>query len=389
MSGLIRAIDPAGSLDDHARSSLTRDLSHAAKTSTVNDYAPYFLQWQHYCLAKGLQDIPADPFALACYLSVSSDGDASAHPTKKRLCSINFFHDCANQPKPGSDPFVQQIYKGIRKRLGSPGAPKDPLTLAQIQTARDCAVSQNESGLVFIADICSIMQEATTRWDDIADLRLGDMIWSTEVVRLLIVDSKTDNLRHGQYATIAVSTDPDSAYQKLCQLILQGIQGFASLPGTTKQRLLAELQAQHTTLPFPTPETSEIGTAPDHILSAAAACGLPLENLPLLGSWPWTTSQKSLLSTLSYKAFLSHVKKLFCHLPNIATHSLRRGGATEKLGAGIEARLVQWIGRWKSVEAFEGYIDSRVNIAAASRAMTQARETASRSRNSNDALRGS
>ena len=118
-----------------------------------------------------------------------------------------------------------------------------------------------------------------------------------------------------------------------------------------------------------------MGTDPDHIRRAVAKCKLPLENLPLLGNWPWATAPQSLLDPLTYKSFLCHLIRLFCHLPdhNIGTHSMRRGGATEKIDLGIEARLMQWIGRWKSSEAFEGYIDSRANKEAVAVAMTRAR----------------
>ena len=68
-----------------------------------------------------------------------------------------------------------------------------------------------------------------------------------------------------------------------------------------------------------------------------------------------------------------HLKRLFRGQPGVGTHSMRRGGVTEKMAQGVEARLVQWLGRWSTTEAFEGYVGSRANIAAVASAMERAR----------------
>ena len=45
------------------------------------------------------------------------------------------------------------------------------------------------------------------------------------------------------------------------------------------------------------------------------------------------------------------------------------------MAQGVEARLVQWLGRWSTTETFEGYVGSRVNIAATVAAVERARQT--------------
>ena len=85
------------------------------------------------------------------------------------------------------------------------------------------------------------MQEAQLRWDDIADMRLGDIIWSESAVRLLIVDSKTDTRREGQFGTLSFSSSADSACQRLLDLIRKGVQAFGKLDHPTRRKLLDEL----------------------------------------------------------------------------------------------------------------------------------------------------
>lgn len=369
---------PAFSSDTESISaSLFRDLTAGQKPLTTNSYASYFLKWQEYCQTRGLSDIPAQPLPLATFLSESSNDDKTMEPTKKRVGAINHFHALAGHAPPGGDPFVQRVVRGIKSRLGSLGVPREPISQADIQQARALAAASSESGLEYVADVCTIMQEAELRWDDIADIRLGDIVWGTAAARLLIVDSKTDRRKQGQFGTLTFSQSPQSGYQQLRQLILRGIRCFAQSKPGTQRRLLEDLRARLPGLPYSDPSLSALNTAPADIRSSAASCQLPLENLPLLSKWQWEAQPSSLVEHLSYKCFMFHLKRLFRGQPGVGTHSMRRGGVTEKMAQGVEARLVQWLGRWSTTEAFEGYVGSRANIAAAASAMERARGTES------------
>ena len=68
----------------------------------------------------------------------------------------------------------------------------------------------------------------------------------------------------------------------------------------------------------------------------------------------------------TYDSFLAKLKA-WCteqgwNASLFATHSLRRGGATDLLHAGVAERLIQRNGRWTSVSAFEGYLDDEVTL---------------------------
>ena len=352
---------------------LMRDLSASLKPKTTNSYAPYYAQWRDYCQQRRAPPMPACPFRLASFLSSLSSDNKTVEPTRKRVCAINHYHSVAGFPPPCQHPFVQRIVRGIKRRLGSRGSPSEPITLQEIYVARASAVAAGETGLMYVADICAVMQEAQLRWDDIADIRLGDIIWSDSAVRLLIVDSKTDATKQGQFGTLSFSLATHSACQRLLQLIRQGISGFSKLSCRMRHTLLAGLERQRASLPYKEEQTSTASTLPSDILQAATDLSLPLANLPLLGTWPWMATPTSLLQSLSYNCFLSHLKRLFHGKPRVSTHSLRRGGTTEKIAAGIEPRLVQWLGRWKSAESFEGYVGARTNVVLAVEAVERTR----------------
>ena len=231
--------------------------------------------------------MPACPFRLASFLSSLSSDNKTVEPTRKRVCAINHYHSVAGFPPPCQHPFVQRIVRGIKGRLGSRGSPSEPITLQEIYVARASAVAAGETGLMYVADICAVMQEAQLRWDDIADIRLGDIIWSDSAVRLLIVDSKTDATKQGQFGTLSFSLATHSACQRLLQLIRQGISGFSKLSCGMRHTLLAGLERQRASLPYKEEQTSTASTLPSDILQAATDLSLPLANLPLLGTWPW------------------------------------------------------------------------------------------------------
>ena len=61
-------------------------------------------------------------------------------------------------------------------------------------------------------------------------------------------------------------------------------------------------------------------------------------------------------------------------VPNINTHSFRRGGATALASAGIPAHIIQIMGRWQS-NAFIKYIEIPDDfIAEAHRSMTRSKK---------------
>jgi hypothetical protein len=148
---------------------------------------------------------------------------------------------------------------------------------------------------------------------------------------------------------------PLSGYQLLHQLILGGLSCFAQYLPITQRRILADLHARLPSLPYSHPSFSSLRTAPVDIRSSAASCLLPLENLPLLSQWQWQEQPSSLVQTLSCKCFMFHLKRLFRGRPNVGTHSMRRRGVTEKMAQGVEARLVQWLGRWSTIRGLRKF----------------------------------
>jgi hypothetical protein len=61
----------------------------------------------------------------------------------------------------------------------------------------------------------SLAYEATFRWDDYADMTLGDFIVTNDFVRVFLVETKTDSYKTGQWATFSASLRPYELYRRL------------------------------------------------------------------------------------------------------------------------------------------------------------------------------
>jgi hypothetical protein len=59
------------------------------------------------------------------------------------------------------------------------GNPKFCFSQARVQ-----AVADGESGLIYVAYVCVVMQEAQRCWNDVADLCIGDIVWCEPAARL-------------------------------------------------------------------------------------------------------------------------------------------------------------------------------------------------------------
>ena len=104
-----------------------------------------------------------------------------------------------------------------------------------------------------------------------------------------------------------------------------------------------------------------------------------------MGTWLWGKLEQSgdLRSVMNYRPFLGTLKALFERATehsaaDIGTHSRRRGGTTGKIAAGVDDRLVKFLGRWRSETTFAGYIDARTTAKLCAEAIERTRHRRTR-----------
>lgn len=90
-------------------------------SATLRAYRSDWRDWEAYCNARGLTMLPADPLAVAGYLSALAKGTWGA-PRKvatieRRKAAISHIHIESGHPDPANDPRIPRVLKGIRRQL--------------------------------------------------------------------------------------------------------------------------------------------------------------------------------------------------------------------------------------------------------------------------------
>ena len=155
------------------------------------------------------------------------------------------------------------------------------------------------------------------RIEEVLHLKYGDIHFYNGYVTINIDQSKTDQLRKGNEVVISVGTHDDTCPVKILRRCITEIERSPVQGGDFVFRSLCKCKSGH---------------------------NLVSVNKPV-----------------SYSAIRDYFKISFKDIvPDISlfgTHSLRAGGAAAAANAGVEDRLFQRHGRWKSASAMNGYVD--------------------------------
>ena len=152
-------------------------------------------------------------------------------------------------------------------------------------------------------------------------IKYGDVIFHDGYVAVNLNISKTDQLRKGNQVVIAESPNSATCPVRIFKRYLSQVERFPVDADHFVFRALAKTRLGHT---------------------------LVSVNKPI-----------SYSSIRDY--FKSSFKDIVPDITSFGTHSLRAGGASPAANAGVEDRLFQRHGRWKSVSAKNGYIDDSLD----------------------------
>ena len=332
---VLAAQDPSG---HHAGAeNLAFLLKNAKASTTFNQYASYWNRWESYSRRHKGTPLPADPWLLAHLIAeeaqraLRSSPQMTASITESLCSSVRCAHELCSLRPPTDHTIVKLARESARRLLGFRNRKKYPLREQHLQAFYDAYCASRQSSMEDVTFMLLVMTayEACLRFDDVIDVLLGDMIWTKEYIKIFLVQTKTDKYKDGQWCTIMVTDTPCSAFQ----LLLRVLAWLLAFPHGVKKTFGMEL------VDIPLAMTS-------------VAVGTTLRPKPTVRR--------------TYDSFLAKLKA-WCTAQGwnaslFATHSLRRGGATDLLHAGVAERLIQRNGRWTSVSAFEGYLDDEVAL---------------------------
>jgi integrase len=178
------------------------DASRAA--STQRAYASDWRRFSAWCLARGLDTLPADPRAVAVFLSAEANAGSAPPTVGRRLAAIGWMHRRAGlqppQAREGAAALLE-VMAGIRRSHGVAPVRKH---------AADADVLRDVLRAIAGADLRSVRDRAVLafgmagafRRSELVALRLADIERVPEGLRVTIRRSKTDQDAAG--ATIAI-----------------------------------------------------------------------------------------------------------------------------------------------------------------------------------------
>ena len=306
----------------------TADMVRASRAaSTWRTYDGPWVQFKAFCEERGYASMPALPLTVAMFLTAVAQQAASYAVVKTASAAIATHHEVAGcgQP-PTKHALCKAVRQAAKRRLGIQVTHrKEPLAATVVvQLVQQIAAPEAPLLELMMALYASLCFAGFLRFDDAVQLRVRDITFGEGFAQLQLRKRKNDQFREGTTVSLAAGAT-------------------AACPVTLLQRFIRES-----------------GWGPESFLFRAfdghqARAGQPVQ----------FREEAATYSQMHY-----HVLKRVAALLGISVeaakqkyglHSLRSGGTTAAHQAGVEPRLLQAHGGWKSEAVMQVYIAERID----------------------------
>jgi site-specific recombinase XerD len=193
---------------EHSAPALPAADVEAAAAFARNEKAPAtraayrsdFNAFRVWCLAKGVDALPASPETVAAYLAHEAERGSAASTITRRCAAIRYAHRLADLEPPTNSERVRATLRGIRRSIGSAPRRKAPF-LAEMARAMALAAPDGLKGLRDRALLLLGFAGAFRRSELVA-LNVADIEETEDGIRVTIRRSKTDQEGQGQVIAI-------------------------------------------------------------------------------------------------------------------------------------------------------------------------------------------
>ncbi len=189
----------------HAEIATARRYADASRAaSTQRAYASDWRRFSAWCLARSLETLPADPRAVAVFLSAEAQAGSAPLTVGRRLAAIGWMHRRAGfQPPQAREgaAAILEVMAGIRRSHGIAPVRKHA---ADADVLRDVLRAITGGDLRSVRDraLLAFGMAGAFRRSELVALRLADVEHVPEGLRVTVRRSKTD--QDGAGATIAI-----------------------------------------------------------------------------------------------------------------------------------------------------------------------------------------
>jgi integrase len=262
--------------------------------------------------------LPCEPKLIVLYLLHLSKTGVSMAVINLAIAAITWKHTTQGYNSPCENNFVKEAIAGLKHRLAKPRSPKEPLSLNHLHNIID---SSNLKDLTELRNVVffTLAFYAFLRFDEAVAIRVSHVTFNINHLEIIIPSAKNDQLREGNKVLVA-KIDGDYCPYSL-------------------------LKSYFETVDFD--KKSEVLMFRRVIIKGDKKCLHPAD-LPLKYINVLDTSRRAL-------------EKIGLDSKKYGTHSLRAGGSTSAANSGLEDRLFQRHGRWKTVGSKNAYIKDNVD----------------------------
>ena len=292
-------------------------LAASRAPSTVKGYHTHFRKWKAWAAKfPEVEYFPASDNHFALYLTSLLQSGYSFSTIVSTFNSINFFHSSCAVRNPCNSGFVKAILEGCKRLAANSVSSKKRLPICPEHLhALVLKFAGVDASLLHIRDvcICLVAFAGFLRFNELANIKWCDVVFSDTYFSLFIPRSKSDQYGSGATRVIARTGNPTCPFGMLSR--------YAKLSGDS---------LNSTQFVFRSLYKRKDGRY-------ALRDG----------------------SNLSYsrarELFINKFKAIGLHMRLYGLHSLRIGGATAAANNDLPDRVIKKHGRWKSENAKDFY----------------------------------
>jgi integrase len=226
---------PAADLEA-AASFARQEKAPATRAAYRSDFAAFRV----WCLAKGVDALPAAPASVAAYLAHEAERGSAPSTITRRCAAIRYAHRLADLEPPTASEHVRATLRGIRRAVGAAPTRKAPVLAEQARAMADAA----PASLKGVRDRALLLLgfAGAFRRSELVALDVADLQETDDGIRVLIRRSKTDQEGHGE--TIAIVRGHHACPVK-------AVKAWLSAAGITEGPLLPRGEGRPTLEPAP------------------------------------------------------------------------------------------------------------------------------------------
>lgn len=310
--------------------------------STMKQYVAPWQRFVAFCKERSYQVVPASPLTVAMFLASTEAAAAAAGETyavvKSASAAVATHYELYGvADSPTKHPLCKAVRQAAKRRLGlAVQNRKQPLPFSVLEALVEAAAPPGAPlHLLMFATYAMVSYAGFLRYDDTSKLQVQHVRLFPDRTELTLVSRKNDQFRHGSVVHLACGAS-------------------VACPVALLRRYLAELGGEPAS--------------------------------PLFRDWDGhkaRTTKRVVVVPLKpgvapYEKLLREMRKWLAKLTGLPTadvqerfglHSLRSGGATAAAAGGVEERLFQAHGGWRSRGAMLPYVqesmEAKLSVSAA------------------------